>query len=499
LPKNVYLKYGGKKLELSLKSEEIATFYASMLNTEYIKKKIFNKNFFKDWRDSMSTLERSIVTNLDKCDFSKIADYLQEIRLNAKQLSKEEKKKEKEEQEKIKNKYGYCILDGHKQQIANFRLEPPGLFRGRGEHPKMGKVKSRTHANDVTINIGENETCKPPKGENWENVIHDHNVIWLCSWVENILGKRKYIMLNQSSALRGEKDLDKYELARKLHTHIDDIRKIYEIDFKSKEMFIRQRAVALYLIDKLSLRAGNEKDSDQADTVGVCTLRIEHVKLKQDNVIELKFLGKDSIEYKNSIAVPKQVYKNFKFFTENKRPCDSLFDKLNTTLLNKYLQELMPGLTAKVFRTYNASITLERQLYELTKNKMSDTEKILAYNSANRQVAVLCNHQKMTKTSPVSIEKLQQKIATQKSKIKNITDKDKLMKENEKLKILKLKLKDKKDNASVALGTSKLNYLDPRITVAWCKKFNIPINKIFTKVQQDKFKWAMEISKNFKF
>ena len=31
-------------------------------------------------------------------------------------------------------------------------------------------------------------------------------------------------------------------------------------DMKSKEMRIRQRAVALYFIDKLALRAGNEKD-----------------------------------------------------------------------------------------------------------------------------------------------------------------------------------------------------------------------------------------------
>ena len=50
-------------------------------------------------------------------------------------------------------------------------------------------------------------------------------------------------------------------------------------DFKSKEMKTRQRAVALYFIDKLALRAGNEKDEDQADTVGCCSLRVEHVNL----------------------------------------------------------------------------------------------------------------------------------------------------------------------------------------------------------------------------
>jgi hypothetical protein len=33
-------------------------------------------------------------------------------------------------------------------------------------------------------------------------------------------------------------------------------------------------AVALYFIDKLALRAGHEKDEDEADTVGCCTLKV---------------------------------------------------------------------------------------------------------------------------------------------------------------------------------------------------------------------------------
>ena len=40
-------------------------------------------------------------------------------------------------------------------QVGNFRVEPPGLFRGRGEHPKMGRIKRRIYPRDITINIGE--------------------------------------------------------------------------------------------------------------------------------------------------------------------------------------------------------------------------------------------------------------------------------------------------------------------------------------------------------
>lgn len=42
---------------------------------------------------------------------------------------------------------------------------------------------------------------------------------------------------------------------------------------------------------------------------------------------------------------------------------------LQTTILNKHLHELMDGLTAKVFRTYNASRTLQEQLNMLTEGK----------------------------------------------------------------------------------------------------------------------------------
>jgi DNA topoisomerase-1 len=61
-------------------------------------------------------------------------------------------------------------------------------------------------------------------------------------------------------------------------------------------------------------------------------------------------------------------------------------------MLNKYLNSLMPGLTAKVFRTFNASITLQEQLKATPVDGTVD-EKMLAYNRANREVAVLCNHQ----------------------------------------------------------------------------------------------------------
>lgn len=53
----------------------------------------------------------------------------------------------------------------------------------------------------------------------------------------------------------------------------------------------------------------------------------------------------------------------------------------------------MTGLTAKVFRTYNASFTMSKLLQEM-KSAGSVAEKIVDYNEANRKVAILCNHKR---------------------------------------------------------------------------------------------------------
>lgn len=41
--------------------------------------------------------------------------------------------------------------------------------------------------------------------------------------------------------------------------------------------------------------------------------------------------------------------------------------------------------------------------------------------------------------------------------------------------------------------------MDPRITVAWCKMFEVSIEKVFTKSVRDKFPWAMYIQPTYKF
>lgn len=102
---------------------------------------------------------------------------------------------------------------------------------------------------------------------------------------------------------------------------------------KNKVMALRQRATAVYFIDILALRAGNEKGEDEADTVGCCSLRCEHVTLEPPNFVAFDFLGKDSIRYYNRVTVEVQVFKNIRIFKDGKKDDDDLFDRVNVSSL----------------------------------------------------------------------------------------------------------------------------------------------------------------------
>jgi DNA topoisomerase I len=425
LPAHVKLIYDGIPVSLAVEAEEVAGFYGSMLNsTVNVENKTFNENFFKDFKAILDKTGHGKekdgktvkITSFDKCKFDKIFEYYESERNRKKNASKEEKQKLKEEKLKAEEPFQFCHWNGRKEKVGNFRVEPPGLFRGRGAHPKTGKVKLRVKPEQITINIGKGTKIpQPPPGHKWKEVKHDQTGTWLAMWQENINSAYKYVMLAANSTIKGKSDLAKFEKARELKKHIDRIRKDYEKDLKSGLNADRQRATAIYLIDKFALRAGNEKGEDEADTVGCCSLKFEHVELRPPNTVIFDFLGKDSIRFHDEVAVDPQVFKNLRIFKKApKKEGDDIFDRLTTSALNKHLNSYMPGLTAKVFRTYNASWTMASVLKEMEEKgllKGTVAEKVKAYNDANRRVAILCNHKRTVAAShETQIEKLNEKI-----------------------------------------------------------------------------------------
>lgn len=519
-PHKIPLIYEDEKIVLDPISEEYATIYAKFTDTEYLKNKTFNKNFFNDWKIYLKKGGFSKISELNKCNFKLIYDYLIKIKEEKLNISKEEKEKNKERKDEEEKKYKIAFVDGKEQMVGNFRMEPPGIFMGRGCHPKAGKIKKRILPEDITLNIDkESKIPELPsfyKDRKWGKIIHDNTLEWLASWKDTITDKVKYVWLGNKSDFKAKSDLNKFETARKLASKINFIRRTNMnnlIDEKSDEK-TKQLACALYLIDNLALRVGNEKGEDEADTVGVCSLRVEHVKLLEDNFISLDFLGKDSIRYQNKVKVHEYVYKSLISFIKNKKKDDEIFDQINTNLLNNYLKSMMKDLTAKVFRTYNASILFQQEIdlindkFDNIKDKENQLNLILdLYNRANLKVATLCNHQKnVSKSFNDQIDNINSKIKELNDKKKELQKEDNTDGNKEKIKKINDKIKEsrgKKDLKielkNVSLTTSKTNYIDPRITIAFLKRHNIPLEKIFSQTLIDKFFWAMDVDKNWKF
>jgi DNA topoisomerase I len=409
LPKHVKMKYDGVSLTLHPDAEEVASFFGGMLNsTHNVENPTFQKNFFNDFKEILKKTggakgpdgQKVEVKDFKKCDFKPIFEYYDAQREAKKALPAAEKKKLKAEKDEAEAQYMYCTWDGKKQKVGNFRVEPPGLFRGRGEHPKTGHVKTRVQPEQITINIGKEATVPaPPQGHKWKEVKHDKQGTWLAMWQENINGNYKYVMLAANSDVKGQSDYKKFEKARELKKHIDKIRKDYRKNLKAEMMADRQKATAMYFIDQFALRAGNEKGDDEADTVGCCSLKYEHITLKEPHTVVFDFLGKDSIRFHEEFEVDNQVFKNLKIFKKApKGEGDDIFDRLTTTQLNNHLKNYMPGLTAKVFRTYNASYTMSTLLRDMHAEG-THAEKVKAYNDANRKVAILCNHKRTVAAS----------------------------------------------------------------------------------------------------
>ncbi|CBJ32924.1 conserved unknown protein [Ectocarpus siliculosus] len=421
-PHGVKLKYDGKEVHLTTQQEEVATFYASMpLDGPQLAEqgKVFNKNFFTDFKAVLG--KGHVIKDFKLLDFSAIRAHLditKQIKLAATDGEKAAAKTVKEE---LVHKYSYAIVDGHLEKVGNYNVEPPGLFRGRGEHPKTGKLKARVTASDIAINCAEGvcvPRCNMP-GYAWQSVQHNPSATWLSKW-DGLLAGTKYMMLAASSSFKGKSDMAKYDKAMKLKGFIERIRTDYVKKLSSSDRRTKQIATAVWIIDKLALRVGGEKGQDEADTVGCCSLRTEHLTFHAtNNEIDLEFLGKDSMLFKETIDfdrygdVGRRVFKNLQAFCKGKRQSEEVFDYLDPSILNLHLQSLMPGLTAKVFRTYNASDTLQQKLPgEAALAGLSVAEKVALYNLANREVAILCNHQRtVSSAQKEGLEKQRDRLA----------------------------------------------------------------------------------------
>ena len=414
--RGIKIKIKGETVDLDLNQEEMIYQWAKKKDTAYAQDKVFQKNFTGDFAKTLSSKFQNI--SYQDIDFSqayKIVDKEKDLK---DMMTKEEKKelaaKRKELREKLVQKYGKAIMDSKEVEVANYMAEPPGIFIGRGEHPLRGRWKPRITAKDVTLNLGKEAIV--PEG-NWGKIVHDKDSMWLAGWTDNLTEKRKYVWLADTAGLKRDRDKEKYEKAVKLSKEIDKIKNTIVKDMKDKDPKISRISTVCYLIYRTAMRVGDEKDPDEADTVGATTLRKEHINIT-DNAIEFDFLGKDSVRWKETVKAEgddKQFQENLKKIMQNKKPKDEIFEDITSRHVNAYYSSIVSGLTAKVFRTYLATTVVKNYLkkHDNMKGK-TPNERLYHAKMANLEAAIMCNHKR---TIPKSFEESLEK---KKETLKNI-------------------------------------------------------------------------------
>ena len=534
--KGIKIKIRGENVPLNLLQEEMVYQWSKKkdapkpgVTEKYIEDPTFQKNFVSDFSKAFNEKFKSL--QYADIDFSIPYKLVDKEKEEKELLTKEDKKvlaiKRKEIREEMKTKYGKAIIDGKEVEVGNYMAEPPGIFMGRGDHPMRGRYKPRAIDKDVTLNLS--KEAKIPKG-NWGKIVHDRDSMWIANWMDILTQKRKYVWLADTAGIKQERDQAKYDKARNLSKEIESVKTQIVKDMQNKEQKTKRIATACYLIYRTAMRVGDEKDPDEADTVGATTLRKEHVKLTE-NEIQFDFLGKDSVRWKETIPAEghdKQFYDNLKESISNKKDGEEIFDGITSRHVNAYYSTIVKGLSAKVFRTYLASSVVSKYLRSHDNIKSeSDMKKMFHGKSANLNAAIMCNHKRtipknfelslqkkkdtlknVGKTKPwekseVLLKKAQSKIVkTEKQKkeknerikkIKTVIRKSK-GKHVERIEKLELQINLTEKTRDYNLGTSLRNYIDPRIFKTWTDEVGAEWEKLYTSALQKKFLWVKNIN-----
>jgi DNA topoisomerase-1 len=251
----------------------------------------------------------------------------------------------------------------------------------------------------------------------------------------------------------------------------------------------RKIATVSYLIEELKLRVGDEKDPDEADTVGATTLRPNHITINSNDKVTFDFLGKDSVRWQKEVTLPETVVKNlheFKNQAETNSAEKTVFEGIRSENVNSFLGQVMPGLTAKVFRTYHASQAVENSLQKADVSKSDPViVKKHAATMANLDAAIMLNHKrKPPKNWEESLAKKIQRLDTLRKSPK------KTKKAEERIQALEFKIREVKDTRDYNLRTSLKSYIDPRTYYSWGNSVDFDWKLYYPKTLQNKFSWV---------
>ncbi len=449
--KGLTIKVKAKRIKLTPEQEEMALAWAKKMETPYVEDPVFAKNFHRDFSNKLG-----INVKPGDVDYSEVLSFVEKERDWKANLSKETKRQlaaqRKAQREANKERYGFAWVDGVQMDVANYAVEPSSIFMGRGKHPLRGRWKEGPREEDVELNLSP-DAPRPP--DNWKAIIWHPDDMWIARWQDKLTGKTKYVWFSDSSILKQRKDIEKFDMARELRRDIVRVQRHILKNLDADGLRRRKTATVCFLIDKLKIRVGDEKDPDEADTIGASTLRPEHIRSNGDGTVTFNFLGKDSVPHVFRVDLPDNVIRNLTEFAANAR--STLFDGVGSKHVSEFLDEVMIGISAKVFRTCYASEAAETKL-EKASVKLEDPEYVKKYiaTMANLEAAKVCNHRRtIPKTWKSSLEKKKDHLKALKDRVKEAQLKlrqkakeleerytERLRKQEERLKATKEKLED---------------------------------------------------------
>ncbi|MEE8389768.1 MAG: DNA topoisomerase I [Anaerolineae bacterium] len=468
IPSRLELVVRGERRELSPGQIEMAMAWAKKQGTPYVEDSTFVRNFMRDFS---TALDVNPSLTIDEVDFGPALAIVQAERAAKTRLTKEEKKalaaQRKEKREQLKEQYGYAIVDDECVELGNYATEPSGIFMGRGKHPLRGKWKEGPQQSDVTLNLSPD--ADHPPGD-WGEIVWQPESLWVARWKDKLSDKLKYVWLSDTAPIKQEREAAKFDQALHLDQNLAQVRAHIEQGLTDSNAKRRMVATACHLIDVLCLRVGDEKDADEADTVGATTLRPEHVTLHSDGTSEFRFLGKDSVLWHKKISLLPVVRQNLEELIQEARPSNSagngnrrsthkkpqIFPTIKSSDVNAYLFEVLPGVTAKVFRTHHATRAVRDSLLA-SEIEAGDPEykKWAAVSHANLEAAVLCNHYK---TAPANWRERRQRANERQNKRKERVAiyRSQVREAKETLTALRREAREKKDEAKTSTQRDKL-------------------------------------------
>ncbi|MEM2094037.1 MAG: DNA topoisomerase I [Candidatus Bathyarchaeia archaeon] len=482
-PLGFCIGFRGKRILLTSEQEEMAVAWVKKLWTEYVQDPVFCKNFFRDFA---AALHIPTEVSHQDFDFGEIVSYLDAEKARRLAMSRDEKKRlaaqRKAVREENKRRYGYAVVDGVKVELANYTVEPSCIFTGRGKHPLRGSWKQGPKEEDIVLNLSPDAAT--PTGR-WKGRVWEPDCMWIARWDDKLRGKKKYVWLSESSFIRQQRDIEKFNKASELALKIDSLRKHIHTNLDSPDLLRRKIATVCYLIDFLKLRVGDEKDEDEADTVGATTLRPEHIQFLRGGVTVFQFLGKDSVQWDIKCKLPRAVFRNLKEFVRDAK--SSIFDGVRSENVALFLDEVAPGFTPKVFRTYHAT-KVARETLQKAEVKRSDPVFLKKYFAtlANLEAAKECNHRrKLPKNWEESLRRMEERLSI----LEGRASKSAIHKAEE----LKMRIELKKATRDYNLNTSLKSYIDPRTYYEWGKKVDFDWKLYYNKTLQRKFQWVESI------